>query len=138
MGLVAAGACATAAIFTTLPVYAADAELRAAVDADFSGNSAGALAPAGAATSLQPFESVYATEVGNIAFERGDWQAARIAYLAAARLGTFNPAVYRNLALADQHLGLYGEGRQAARRAVELNRFDPANVALLAQFGGAP
>jgi tetratricopeptide (TPR) repeat protein len=80
-------------------------------------------------------ESVYATEVGNIAFERGDWTTAREAYGVAASLGTYNPAVYRNLALADRNLGLTDEARAAARRAVELDRFDPANRALLAEFG---
>jgi tetratricopeptide (TPR) repeat protein len=81
---------------------------------------------------------VYAVEVGNTAFERGDWASARIAYGDAARLGTYNPLVYRNLALADRNLGLLSEGMAAARKAVELNRFDPANRALLAEFGGAP
>jgi hypothetical protein len=73
-------------------------------------------------------------EAGNLAFERCDWAAARIAYQDAARLGTYNPAVYRNLALADRALGLRSEGKAAARKAVELDRFDPANRALLAQF----
>lgn len=116
-----------------LPYYA-DAELQVAVNADYSGHSGAALAPADAARRLAPQESVYAVEVGNIAFERGDWAGARAAYSDAARLGTYNPLVYRNLALADRRLGLLAEGLSAARMAVELDRFDPANHALLAEF----
>lgn len=124
---------ALGAIGIVLP-YLADAGLLAAVNADFGGRNRDALAPAQQARMLGPRESVYAVEVGNIAFERGDWAAAREAYGAAASLGTYNPLVYRNLALADRNLGLMDEARAAARRAVELNRFDPANQALLAEF----
>jgi hypothetical protein len=42
--------------------------------------------------------------------------------------------VYRNLALADGYLGLRAEGLAAARKAVELDRFDVANQAVLAEF----
>ena len=41
------------------------------------------------------------------------------------------------IALADRGLGLIKEGREAARKAVELNRFDSANQALLAQLEAA-
>ncbi|HEX9098373.1 MAG TPA: O-antigen ligase family protein [Candidatus Dormibacteraeota bacterium] len=114
--------------------YAADARLLSAVRADFSGHPDQATPLAMQARDLWPRESVYAVEVGNLAFERGDWAAARSAYLEASQLGTYNPAVYRNLALSDQHLGRLGEAHAAARKAVELDRFDPANRALLAQF----
>ena len=113
--------------------YVADTSLRVAVLADFSGR--GDPQPdAWRARQLVPQESVYAVELGNIAFERSRWQAARAAYRDAAALGTFNPAVYRNLALADRELGLRDEARTAAVKAVELDRFDPANQALLAEF----
>jgi len=114
--------------------YIADAQLLSAVRADFSGHPDHAAPLAKQARDLWPRESVYAVEVGNLAFERSDWAAARNAYLDASQLGTYNPAVYRNLALADQHLGRLGEAHAAARKAVELDRFDPANRALLAQF----
>jgi len=114
--------------------YIADARLLSAVRADFSGHPDHAAPLANQARNLWPRESVYAVEVGNLAFERSDWAAARNAYLDASQLGTYNPAVYRNLALADQHLGRLGEAHAAARKAVELDRFDPANRALLAQF----
>ena len=118
--------------------YAADQRVLAAVIDDYSGHSDLALAPAQEARLLAPQESVYATEVGNLAFERQDWALAREAYAEAARLGTFNPGVYRNLALADINLGLTAEAEDAARHAFELDRFDPANRALLAQFGVVP
>jgi len=122
---------------TALPNLA-DASLLEAVNADFSGRSGDALAPARLAREIWPRESVYAVEVANIAFERGDSAAAREAYAGAASLGTYNALVYRNLALADRNLGRIDEARVAARKAVELDRFDPANRALLAQFGAAP
>ncbi|GAC1668558.1 MAG: hypothetical protein PVS3B2_08250 [Candidatus Dormibacteraceae bacterium] len=118
---------------TVLP-FLADASLLQAVNADFSGRNRDAQAPALLARALWPPESVYAVEVANIAFERGDWSAAREAYGDAAALGTYNPLIYRNLALADRNLGRLEEARAAALKAVELNRFDPANRALLAQF----
>jgi len=114
--------------------YIADARLLSAVGADFSGRPDHAAPLAKQARELWPRESVYAVEVGNLAFERGDWAAARSAYVDASQLGTYNPAVYRNLALSDQHLGRLDEAHAAARKAVELDRFDPANRALLAQF----
>jgi O-antigen ligase len=114
--------------------YIADARLLRAVRADFSGHPEQAAPLAKQARDLWPRESVYAVEVGNLAFERGDWAAARSAYMDASQLGTYNPAVYRNLALSDQHLGRLDEAHAAARKAVELDRFDPANRALLAQF----
>jgi O-antigen ligase len=142
-GWLAAGGAAIAValgvtlVSTVLP-YLADARLLDAVTADYSRNVDRAQVEAKAARSLWPIESVYAVEVGNTAFERGDWASARMAYGDAARLGTYNPLVYRNLALADRNLGLVSEAKEAARKAVELDRFDPANRALLAEFGGAP
>ena len=132
-GVAAAALCVLALATTGLP-YLADAHLLRAVTADFGGRPREAIPDAAAAAQLGPWESVYAVEVGNLAFERGDWAAARVAYREAARLGTYNPLVYRNLALADRNLGLRAEGEAAARLAVELDRFDPANRALLAEF----
>ena len=125
---------AALAMTATSISYLADAHLLSAVNADYGRRLDMAQAEAQQARWLGPRESVYAVEVGNLAFERGDWAAARIAYGDAARLGTYNPLVYRNLALADRDLGLRAEGAAAARKAVELDRFDPANQALLAQF----
>jgi tetratricopeptide (TPR) repeat protein len=132
-GVVIASLLAVGLVGVVLP-YVADARLLSAVRADFSGRPDQAAPLARQARDLWPRESVYAVEVGNLAFERGDWAAARSAYMAASQLGTYNPAVYRNLALSDQHLGRLDEAHAAARKAVELDRFDPANRALLAQF----
>jgi len=128
---------ALAVVATVFP-YLADSHLRVAVTADFQGQSAVAQNAAAQARDLAPRESVYAVEVGNIAFERGDWVGAASAYGDAAVLGTYNPLVYRNLALADRYLGRFADARAAAEKAVELDRFDPANRALLAEFGGNP
>jgi tetratricopeptide (TPR) repeat protein len=114
--------------------YLADSRLLAAVQADVAGRSDAARAPAMQARKLWPQESVYAVEVANIAFERGEWAKAASAYGEAAALGTYNPLVYRNLALADRNLGRMTEALAAARKAFELDRFDPANRALLAQL----
>jgi O-antigen ligase len=133
-GVTIAAAILVGAWWVALP-YLADARLLKAVEADFSGNPDRGVAAAMQARELWPFESVYAVEVGNLAYERGDWEAARVAYLDAAQLGSYNPAVYRRLALSDQHIGgRTDEAHAAAHKAVELDRFDPANRALLAQY----
>jgi hypothetical protein len=137
-GGIIAGAAVLASASTVLP-FLADSHLLNAVNADYRRHVDTAKAEALEARLLWPRESVYAVEVGNLAFEVSDWAGARLAYGDAARLGTYNPLVYRNLAIADRELGLRSEGEAAARKAVELDRFDPANRALLAQFEvGAP
>jgi O-antigen ligase len=128
------GAAAAVSVWGTAIPYLADTRLRDAVTADYTGRPHEAQPLAAQAQQLGPRESVYAVEVGNIAFEQGQWGAARAAYRDAASLGTFNALVYRNLALADRNLGLLAEAHEAARKAVELDRFDPANQALLAEF----
>jgi O-antigen ligase len=130
------GALAVLALIAVALPYLADVSLLEAVEADQAGRYEAARAIAGQAHSLGPRESVYAVEVANIAFEREDWATARTYYGRAAGLGTYNPLVYRNLAFADRHLGLLSEGRAAALAAYELNRYDPVNQAVLAQFGG--
>jgi O-antigen ligase len=114
----------------------ADAQLLAAVQADRNGDGAVARSESTHAASLVPTESVYFVEVGNVAYERGDWADARSAYITAASLGTYNPQVYRNLAFADRNLGLAAEARTAALASYDLGRLDPVNQAVLAQFGG--
>ena len=128
-------ACVISGVVSNFRNAPLDANLKAAVDDDLAGQTAAAAQPATLASRLAPYDAVEPTEVGNIAFEQGHWAAAREAYREAARLGTFNPLVYRNLALADQRLGLLGEARTAAEKAVFLDPYDPANQALLAQFG---
>ncbi|HEY8814256.1 MAG TPA: hypothetical protein VIP57_04035 [Candidatus Dormibacteraeota bacterium] len=67
-----------------------------------------------------------------------DWTRAREAYLSAADLGSFDPSVFRQLAVADEHLGLRAEAIAAAKRSVELNPFDPRNLAVLKTVTSAP
>ena len=137
--LVAAGLIAVTVPGLVTP-YLADQSLRRAADADLAGRPQNEAEPLAAdARALAPYESVYAAEVGNIAFEYGDWSRARAGYNDAAELGTFNPVVYRNLALADLHLGLGSEAVAAAQHAVFLDRFDPVNQAVYAQvLAGRP
>jgi len=128
---------ALAVVATVFP-YLADSRLLVAVKADAAGRGDEARTAAAQARDLAPRESVYAVELGNIAFERGDWSSAAEAYGDGTSLGTYNPLVYRNLALADRNLGRWSEARAAAEKAVELDRFDPANRALLAEFEARP
>jgi putative inorganic carbon (HCO3(-)) transporter len=114
--------------------YVADAHFRLAQDAAYVGDRDIAWTLANSARSLAPRESVYAVEVANVAIDRHDLLAARAAYIDAVQLGTYNPFVYRNLALVDIQLGRRAEALSAARMAAELNRFDPANLALVAQL----
>jgi putative inorganic carbon (HCO3(-)) transporter len=131
--LVAAALVALAVPLVVLP-YMADAQLRQALDAESLGRTDDAQAAANLAAGLAPEESVYQVELANVAIERHDLNAARAAYLEAIRLGTYNPFVYMNLALVDIQLGLRGEALSAARKAVELDPFDPASKALVAQL----
>jgi len=130
---VAAGLVA-AAVPAVVNPYLADSQLRLAVNAEYAGDRNAAWMFAGRAAGLAPQESVNEVEVANVAIDRHDLAAARAAYLDAIRLGTYNPFVYRNLALVDIQLGLRAEALSAAQKAVELDRFDPANQALLAQL----
>jgi putative inorganic carbon (HCO3(-)) transporter len=127
-----------ALVALTLPAvvypYAAEVELRQAIDANMLGRPGDARAAIDLARSLAPQESVYAVEAADLASEGHDLNAAREAFLDAIRLGTYNPFVYMNLALVDIDLGRRDEALWAARMAVELNRFDPAFQALVAQL----
>jgi hypothetical protein len=81
---------------------------------------------------------MYAAAAGNIAMADADWARAREAFMTAAGLGSFDPSVFRQLAIADDHLGLHAEAAVAAERSVELNRFDPRNLAVLQTVTSAP
>lgn len=133
---VGAAAAAAAVALGVVSPYLADRALLSAVISDYAGHGSAAAPDAGTAMTLNQHESVYAVEVGNVAFERGDWRTAAAAYKDAADLGTYNPMVYRNLSLADRQLGRLDDARVAARAAYELDRFDPANRALLEQYIG--
>jgi hypothetical protein len=119
----------------------ADADFYAAIVAAGEGRRDDARRYIAAARALAPEQSVYAVEAGNLDIGFGssrvpapDWARARIDYEDAARLGTFDPLAFHFLAVADLNLGQPNEALAAAGRAVELNRFDPASQAFLAQL----
>ena len=96
---------------------------------------------------LNPHQSVYAVAAGDLAInmqfgfrpgQNADLVAARNAYQNAMDLGTTDPDAYRGLAVADINLGDRRDAIVAARRALELNRYDPGNQALLQTIEGQP
>jgi tetratricopeptide (TPR) repeat protein len=118
--------------------YAADSRFHDALAAFVAGDRGRATSLVAEARGLQPQEQVYAAAAGNIAMAESDWTRAREAYMTAAKLGSFDPSVFRQLAIADEHLGLQAEAIAAAKRSVELNRFDPRNLATLQAVMSAP
>ena len=100
------------------------------------------------ARQLAPYEATYAVEAGVYALNldqngnpasNADWRAARQAYETAARLGAFSPEMFQLLAVVDEHLGDHAAAVAAARRALELDRFDPASRKLVVSLtGGTP
>jgi len=95
------------------------------------------------ARSLAPYEATYAIEAGNYALNldqngtpasNADWTATQEAYQTAARLGSFSPEMFRDLAIVDEHLGDRAGALAAARRALELDRYDPDSKSLLARL----
>lgn len=131
------GLCAVVLVAWTVgrPVLA-DVRFFSALEEIAHGRKAAAQFAIADARRLSPEQSVYAVEAGNLELgldARGvpsanaDWRAARDDYTTAVRLGTFNPAVYRYLALADEVAGDHAGALRAAQKAVELDRFDPVN-----------
>jgi O-antigen ligase len=120
-----------------LPVMA-DTRLHDSFTAFAVGDRGRAASLAAEARSLQPQEQMYAAAAGKIAMADADWARAREAFMTAAELGSFDPSVFRQLAIADDHLGLHAEAVVAAERSVELNRFDPRNLAVLQTVTSAP
>ena len=89
--------------------------------------------------------SVYAIVAGNYALNLdendnpaadAEWVAAREAYDAAARLGSFSPEMFRHLAIVDEHLGDHAGAVAAARRALELDRYDAESQQLVKRLAG--
>jgi putative inorganic carbon (HCO3(-)) transporter len=117
-------------------------------DADYySSQAASELAAARSlivqARTLGPYEATYATQAGDFALDldsnhnpspNADWAGALEAYTAAARLGSYAPETFRHLAIADEHFGDRVGAIAAARRAVELDPYDPHSQALLARL----
>ena len=113
-------------------------------DADFYSSQAQAIGQArttiAQARSYVPYEAAYAIEAGNYALNQdasgnpasdADWAGAREAYDTAARLGSYSPEMYRDLALVDEHLGDHTAALAAARHALSLDRYDKDSQALV-------
>lgn len=97
------------------------------------------------ARQLAPYEATYAIEAGNYALNldqngnpapNADFKAAKANYEDAARLGSFSPEMFQLLARVDEQLGDHADAAAAARRAVQLDRFDPYSRELLAKLTG--
>jgi O-antigen ligase len=122
--------------------YLADAKY---YDTQGAPDLATARASIGQARQLAPYEAAYAIEAGNYALNLdvngnpasdADWAAAREAYNTAAGLGSYSPEMFRDLALVDEHLGDHAAAIAAARRALELDRYDPESKKLVASLTG--
>lgn len=122
--------------------YMADADYQAA---QFAPDLAQARATIAQARQLTPYVVTYANEAGNYALNldqngspsaNADWNSAREAYEAAARLGSYSPEMFRELAIVDEHLGDHAAAVAAASRALELDRYDPASRKLLTLLRG--
>jgi putative inorganic carbon (HCO3(-)) transporter len=120
--------------------YLADADYRSALATTSLEKSRAHVAQA---RTLAPFEATYANEAGDLALNLdasdnpgpgADWPGALEAYSSAARLGSYAPETFRHLAITEDHLGDHAGALAAARRAVELDRYDPDSQALLAKL----
>ena len=113
-------------------------------DADYYSSQAQAIPLArttiARARSFVPYEAAYAIEAGNYALNQdangnpapdADWAGAREAYDTAARLGSYSPEMYRDLAIVDEHLGDHAAALSAARHALSLDRYDKDSQALV-------
>jgi O-antigen ligase len=118
-------------------------------DADYYSSQTQALAESRAtiaqARAFAPYEAAYAIEAGNYALNfdangnpapDADWAGARAAYETAARLGSYSPEMFRDLAIVDEHLGDHAAALAAARQALSLDRYDPDSQALLKTLEG--
>jgi putative inorganic carbon (HCO3(-)) transporter len=142
--VLAAGSVAVIALLIPAVVlpYLADADYYATPSAP---DLHKARATIGQARQFAPNEAVYAYEAGNYALNldqngipatNADWVAAREAYQAAASLGSFSPELFQELAVVDEHLGDHTGAVAAARRALELDRFDTDSQRLLKRLTG--
>ena len=95
------------------------------------------------ARTLAPFDATYATQAGDFALDldssgnpspNADWARALEAYSSAARLGSYAPETFQHLAITQEHFGNHVAAVTAARRALELDPYDPDSPALLAKL----
>jgi hypothetical protein len=120
--------------------YLADANYYASLAAPDLQQARHAIAQA---RQLASNEATYAIVAGHYALNtdqsgnpaaNADWIAAREAYESAAGLGSFSPEMFQALAVVDDHLGDHGAAVAAARRALELDRYDPLSRTLLTKL----
>jgi hypothetical protein len=97
------------------------------------------------ARQLAPYEATYAVEAGAYALNldqngnpapNADWRAAREAFETAGRLGSFSPEMFQLLAVVDEHIGDHAAAVAAARRALQLDPFDPTSKKLVDRLTG--
>jgi O-antigen ligase len=97
------------------------------------------------ARSFAPYEAAYAIEAGNYALNfdangnpapDADWAAAREAFETAARLGSYSPEMFRDLASVYEHFGDHAAALAAARQALSLDRYDTVSQALVTKLEG--
>jgi tetratricopeptide (TPR) repeat protein len=95
------------------------------------------------ARTLAPFEATYAIQAGDSALDldssgnpspNADWAGALEAYSSAARLGSYAPETFQHLAITEDHFGDHVAAVTAARRALELDPYDPTSKALLTKL----
>lgn len=140
----AAGSFALAALAIPAVVlpYLADADYYSSQAAPTLGQARATIAQA---RSFAPYEARYAIEAGNDALNQdanglpapdADWAGAREAYETAARLGSYSPAMFRDLAIVDEHLSDHSAALAAARQALSLDRYDPVSQALVTRLQG--
>lgn len=135
-------AAAVVAVLAIARPFAADAQYLVATEAWNNGDTTLARQAVADARALAPAESEYAILAGDLALDLdnngtpapdANYPAARRQYEDAVRLGTFSPEPFRELARTYRALGLRDQAIATAQKAVQLNRFDPANAAVLAE-----
>lgn len=131
---------AALAIPAVMLPYLADADYYLAQRTGDLGHARSLIAQA---RTLAPYVVAYAVQAGDLALNLdsndnpapdADWAGALEAYRTAARLGSYFPETFRHLAITDEYFGDHVGALAAARRAVELDRYDPKSQALLAKL----
>lgn len=134
------GIAALSAVALVAAPYGADVAYRKGLDALARGQRQETETLVEGARQLAPWQSTYAVAAGSLALNldakgqpapNANWSVARADYMSAARLGTESARAYRYLAISDATLGLQEEAVAAARMAVQLDQYDPANQAEL-------
>jgi tetratricopeptide (TPR) repeat protein len=130
---------ALAIVAVALP-WVADADYYSSQAASDLGQARSLIAQA---RTVAPFDATYAVQAGDVALDLdsngnpsadANWAGALEAYSSAARLGSYAPETFQHLAVTEEHLGDHVAAVTAARRALELDPYDPHSQALLARL----